>query len=102
MANFPDWKAPFVGTEVAFCRYLSLSVKLVISIRVTERWKSYKVLPKDKNIGRYFTEKYYSQNNPHSKSGTFARQTKANFAKESACCQRTGNTLRLDTDLYNR
>jgi len=52
MANFPDWKAPFVGTVVAFCRYLSLSVKLVISIRVTERWKSYKDLLKgtDKKI----------------------------------------------------
>jgi len=30
--------------------------------------------------------------------GTQSRHTEANLAKEPALCQRTGNTLRLDTD----
>ena len=34
--------------------------------------------------------------------GTQSRHTKANLAKEPALCQRTGNTLRLDTDLHDR
>lgn len=34
--------------------------------------------------------------------GTQSRHTKANLAKEPALCQRTGNTLRLDTDPHSR
>jgi len=34
--------------------------------------------------------------------GTQSRHTKANLAKEPALCQRTGNTLRLDTDPHCR
>ena len=34
--------------------------------------------------------------------GTQSRHTKANLAKEPALCQRTGNTLRLDTDPHYR
>ena len=34
--------------------------------------------------------------------GTQSRHTKANLAKEPALCQRTGNTLRCDTDPHYR
>ena len=34
--------------------------------------------------------------------GTQSQRTKANLAKEPALCQRTGNTLRLDTDPHYR
>ena len=34
--------------------------------------------------------------------GTQSRHTKANLAKEPALYQRTGNTLRLDTDPHYR
>ena len=34
--------------------------------------------------------------------GTQSRHTKANLAKEPALCQRTGNTLRVDTDPHYR
>jgi len=34
--------------------------------------------------------------------GTRSQHTKANLAKEPALCQRTGNTLRMDTDPHYR
>jgi hypothetical protein len=51
-----------------------------------------------KGAGSYFELWIADTDSQRTKSGTFARHTEANLAKEPALCQRTGNTLRFDTD----